>query len=118
MTVALIGLQRAALTPGWSRSRYARRTRVPELRANLQARRVDLRRIRATRGSEDAIATVAGNIERLRRQIGDLIAAHEALEQRRDAALRALPDLLGRTPTTGGSDAIAEAERVLREERH
>jgi hypothetical protein len=96
------------------------RTRVRELRANLQARRVDLRRLRATRASEDAIATVTGNIERLRGQIADLIAAYEALEQRRDAALRALPGQLNASTAGNGSaqDAVAEAERVLREARH
>ena len=88
--------------------------RVRELRANLQARRLDLRRLRESRASDDATATATGNIERLRSQIGELVEAYGALERRRDAALRSLSG----PSNNDNHDAVAEAERLLREERH
>ncbi len=108
---------RQHLTDQVEAERELLRTRVRELRANLQARRLDLRRLSETRASDDAIATVTGNIERLRAQIGNLIEDYEALERRRDAALRALPGPLNPASATT-SAAVAEAERLLREDRH
>ena len=58
---------------------------------------------------------MTGNIERLRGQIADLIDGYEALERRRDAALRALPGLLD--AVSAATEAVAEAERLLREDQ-
>lgn len=107
---------RQHLTDQFEAERELLRTRVRELRSNLQARRLDLRRLPQTRASDDAIATVTGNIERLRAQIGDLIEAYEVLQRRRDSALRALPGLL-KQAGAATSAAVAEAERLLREDR-
>ena len=116
---ALLGNLRSThktLTAQFEAERELLRTRVRELRANLQARRLDLRRLRQTRASDDGIATLTGNIERLRAQIGDLIEAYEVLQRRRDSALRALPGVL-KQPAAATSAAVAEAERLLREDR-
>lgn len=111
---------RQHLSDQFDAERERLRTRVRELRANLQARRLDLRRLRESRASDDATATVTGNIERLRSQIGELIEAYGALERRRDAALRSLPGPPDAAPASNSDshDAVAEAERLLREERH
>jgi hypothetical protein len=94
------------------------RARVRELLTNLQARRLDLRRLHDSRSSDDAIATVIGNIERLRCQIGELIEAFGVLERRRDAALLTLSGApeAAEIGTGAAREAIAEAERLLREE--
>lgn len=85
---------------------------VRQLRLVAQERRQQLRALELERASDDAIATAAANVEHTLGQIAGLLARYGELERRHASAV----ETLASGAPLEASEAVAEAERVLREE--
>ncbi len=86
--------------------------RVQQLRLQVQIRRHDLASLRQDQASDDAIATMGANIERALEQIAELMLRSGRLDKRHRSALEALD----RHEPLDPDRALAEAERLLRDE--
>jgi hypothetical protein len=86
--------------------------RVQQLRLQVQTRRHDLAALRQDQASDDAIATMAANIEHALEQIAALMLRSGQLDKRHRLALEALD----RHQPLDPDRALAEAERLLRDE--
>ncbi len=86
--------------------------RVQQLRLQVQTRRHDLAALRHDQASDDAIATMNANIERALQQIAELMLRSGQLDKRDRSALEALD----RDEPIDPDRALAEAERLLRDE--
>ncbi len=91
------------------------RGEVRDLRRRVRDGRAELQALRRGESSEDALATMLGNIERLLARISELVETESELRARRTAALETLA---ARETPDGQLDpqaAVAEAERLLRD---
>ena len=111
---------RAYMERQFGEARDRVRGELQALRLRVRDEQTELRNLDARGASDDAISTMAGNIERLLARIKALTDDYEVLLARRKAALRTLAarDELSAEELNpedlNPDEVIAEAERLLR----